>query len=104
MAGICGPHRLETANPERIRFHHSANVLRSRSTTLGIIEYGTDVVVDIQDTERFSSYSLSLPLCGEQELSKDGRLLRSDRGQGVIIAPTKARCWPSLETVASCRW
>ena len=39
MAGICGPHRLETANPERIRFHHSANVLRSRSTTLGTVSY-----------------------------------------------------------------
>ncbi|MDC7813036.1 MULTISPECIES: AraC family transcriptional regulator [Pseudomonas] len=91
MAGICGPHRLETANPERIRFHHSANVLRSRATTLGIIEYGTDVVVDIEDTERFSSYSLSLPLCGEQELSKDGRLLRSDPDQGVIIAPNESQ-------------
>lgn len=91
MSGICGPHRLETATPERIRFHHSANVLRSRSTTLGIIEYGTDVIVDIEDTERFSSYSLSLPLCGEQELSKDGRLLRSDPDQGVIIAPNESQ-------------
>nr|BFD39506.1 AraC family transcriptional regulator [Pseudomonas sp. FFPRI_1] len=91
MAGICGPHRLVTSNPERIRFHHSANVLRSRSTTLGIIEYGTDVRVDIEDPERFSSYSLSLPLCGEQELNKDGRRLRSDRDLGVIIAPNESQ-------------
>ena len=31
MSGICGPHRLETATPERIRFHHTANVFKSRS-------------------------------------------------------------------------
>jgi len=35
MSGICGPHRLETATPERLRFHHSANVFKSRATTLG---------------------------------------------------------------------
>lgn len=70
MSGICGPHRLETTTPERLRFHHSANVFKSRATTLGVIEYGTDVTIDIEDAEHFSSYSLSLPLVGEQELSK----------------------------------
>jgi AraC-like DNA-binding protein len=91
MSGICGPHRLETASPERIRFHHSANVFRSRATTLGTIEYGTDVTVDIEDAERFSSYSLSLPLCGEQELSKDGVRLMSNPDQGVIISPNESQ-------------
>jgi len=91
MSGICGPHRLETANPERIRFHHNANVFKSRATTLGTIEYGTDVRVDIEDAERFSSYSLSLPLSGEQELSRDGRLLKSNRDQGVIISPNESQ-------------
>lgn len=100
MSGICGPHRLETATPERIRFHHSAHVLRSRATTLGIIEYGTDVVVDIEDIERFSSYSLSLPLCGQQELSKDGRLLHSDSAHGVIIAPNESQ---ALAISGDCR-
>lgn len=89
MSGICGPHRLETATPERIRFHHSANVFKSMATTLGTIEYGTDVTVDIEDVEHFSSYSLSLPLVGEQELRKNGSLLRSDRDQGVIISPNE---------------
>ena len=89
MSGICGPHRLETATPERIRFHHSGNVFKSMATTLGTIEYGTDVTVDIEDAEHFSSYSLSLPLVGEQELRKNGALLRSDRDQGVIISPNE---------------
>jgi len=89
MSGICGPHRLQTATPERIRFHHSANVFKSRATTLGIIEYGTDVTIDIEDAEHFSSYSLSLPLVGEQELSKNGERLSSNRDQGVIISPNE---------------
>lgn len=89
MSGICGPHRLVTSTPERIRFHHSANTFKSMATTLGTIEYGTDVTIDIEDPERFSSYSLSLPLVGEQELSKNGRVVRSDRDQGVIISPNE---------------
>ncbi|WP_025858016.1 helix-turn-helix domain-containing protein [Pseudomonas sp. CHM02] len=89
MSGICGPHRLATATPERLRFHHSANVFKSRATTLGVIEYGTDVTIDIEDAEHFSSYSLSLPLVGEQELSKNGERLSSNRDQGVIISPNE---------------
>ncbi|MGY2183855.1 AraC family transcriptional regulator [Pseudomonas agarici] len=89
MSGICGPHRLVTATPERIRFHHSANVFKSMATTLGTIEYGTDVTVDIEDAEHFSSYSLSLPLVGEQELSKNGSVVKSNRDQGVIISPNE---------------
>lgn len=64
MSGICGPHRLQTSTPERIRFHHSANVFKSMATTLGTLSYGTDVTIDIEDAEHFSSYSLSLPLVG----------------------------------------
>jgi AraC-like DNA-binding protein len=89
MSGICGPHRLVTTTPERIRFHHSANVFKSMATTLGTIEYGTDVTVDIEDPEHFSSYSLSLPLVGEQELSKNGSVVKSNRDQGVIISPNE---------------
>ncbi|HJR29716.1 MAG TPA: helix-turn-helix domain-containing protein [Pseudomonas sp.] len=89
MSGICGPHRLVSATPERIRFHHNANMFKSMATTLGTIEYGTDVTIDIEDVEHFSSYSLSLPLSGEQELSKAGSVVRSDRDQGVIISPNE---------------
>jgi len=100
MSGICGPHRLQTATPERIRFHHSANVFKSRATTLGIIEYGTDVTIDIEDAEHFSSYSLTLPLVGEQELSKNGVRLSSNRDQGVIISPNEHQV---LEISGDCR-
>lgn len=100
MSGICGPHRLTTATPERIRFHHSANVFKSRATTLGIIEYGTEVTIDIEDAEHFSSYSLSLPLVGEQELNRGGERLSSNRDQGVIISPHENQL---LAISADCR-
>lgn len=100
MAGICGPHQLDASRPNRIRFHHSGNVLRSMSTTLGIIEYGTDVTVAVADVEGFNSYSLSLPLCGEQELRCDGAALRSDRDQAVIVAPNRSQ---ELSIAGDCR-
>lgn len=89
MSGICGPHRLQTATPERIRFHHVANVFKSRATTLGVIEYGAEVTIGIDDVENFSSYSLSLPLVGEQRLSKNGLRLSSHHGQALIVSPNE---------------
>ncbi|VVQ13148.1 hypothetical protein PS914_05439 [Pseudomonas fluorescens] len=87
MAGICGPHLLKTSHPNRIQFHHSGNVLKSMSTTLGVIEYGTDVTVGIDDAEHLNSYSLSLPLVGEQHLSKNSCQVTSDRDCAIIISP-----------------
>ena len=87
MSNICGPHHLKAAKPERIQFHHSGNVLPSMSTTLGYVEYGTDVTIGVGDEMNLNCYSLSLPLAGEQELVKSGHLLRSDRDWGVIVSP-----------------
>ncbi|MBT8766904.1 AraC family transcriptional regulator [Pseudomonas boanensis] len=87
MSDICGPHLLKASQPNRIQFHHSGNVLRSMSTTLGYVEYGTDVVIGIGEETNLNCYSVSLPLSGEQELAKSGRLLRSDRDHGVIVSP-----------------
>lgn len=87
MANICGPHNLKAARPERIQFHHSGNVLPSMSTTLGYVEYGTDVTIGVGDEFNLNCYSLSLPLAGEQELDKSGQRLLSDRDRGVIISP-----------------
>lgn len=87
MSNICGPHHLKAARPERIQFHHSGNVLPSMSTTLGYVEYGTDVTIGVGEELNLNCYSLSLPLSGEQELAKSGHLLRSDRDSGVIVSP-----------------
>jgi AraC-like DNA-binding protein len=87
MAGICGPHELQTSQPNRIQFHHKANVFKSMSTTLGRMEYGTDVTIGVEDAEHLNCYSLSLPIRGSQELVKDGRRLYSNQDQGLIVTP-----------------
>ena len=91
MSGICGPHRLHAAEPGAVCFQHAGSVLKGLSTTLGCIEYGTEVTIDIVEVERFNSYSLSLPLSGEQELSVAGRHLRSDSRRGVIVSPNQSQ-------------
>lgn len=100
MSAICGPHQLKASRPGRIQFRHSANVLQSMSTTLGIIEYGTDVTVDIADVDSFNSYSISLPLCGEQELTRGGERLYSNPDYGVIVAPNESQ---ELNIAGNCR-
>ncbi len=100
MSDICGPHHLVASRPGRLHFRHSASVLRSMSTTLGIIEYGTDVTVDIAEPQTFNSYSVSLPLCGEQELVKNGERLHSNRDYGIIVAPNESQ---ALSIAGDCR-
>lgn len=100
MSAICGPHRLQTTMPERFRFNHVANVFKSRATTLGVIEYGAEVSIGIEDVENFSSYSLSLPLVGEQELRKNGLRLSSNSSQAVIVSPNERQV---LEISGDCR-
>lgn len=100
MSEICGPHLLQASTPNRIQFHHSGNVLKSMSTTLGHIEYGTDVTIGVADNEYLSSYSLSLPLVGEQELNLGGKLLLSDRDRAVIVSPHDSQ---ELAIAGNCR-
>ncbi|WP_193551515.1 AraC family transcriptional regulator [Pseudomonas ovata] len=100
MAGICGPHLLDTRYPSRIRFQHSGNVLKSMSTTLGVIAYGTDVTIGIEDAEHLNSYSLSLPLSGAQHLSKQGFEVTSDPDHAIIISPHEGQ---ALSIEGDCR-
>lgn len=87
MEEVCGPHSLQSSQPERVSFRHSARVFRSYATTLGTMEYGADVRIGVEGSEQLDSYSLSLPLSGEQELIYVGRRIQSNRGIGVIISP-----------------
>ena len=84
MANICGPHELKASCPQRMHFQHAGNVLKSMSTVIGYIEYGTDVTIDI-DASVLNSYSISLPISGEQELRKSNGLLMSDSDNGLIV-------------------
>lgn len=86
MVNICGPHELKVAAPQRLHFQHYGNVLRSMSTVIGYVEYGTDVTIDI-DASVLNSYSISLPISGEQELRKLNGSLMSDSKNGLIVSP-----------------
>jgi AraC-like DNA-binding protein len=55
------------------------------STVIGYIEYGTDVTIDI-DASVLNSYSISLPISGEQELRRPNGLLMSDSENGIIVS------------------
>lgn len=87
MAAICGPHWLTASSPQRIQFHHSASRLRPMGTVIGNIQYGTDVTVGVEDVSSLTSYSISLPLTGEQELVKDQQRFVSNRDFGLIVSP-----------------
>lgn len=87
MSAICGPHWLKVDSPSRLQFQHSGNVLKSMSTTMGFVEYGTDVTVGIDTETPLNCYSVSLPVSGQQELAVRGERLTSDRDTGIIISP-----------------
>lgn len=87
MAAICGPHFLKASSPKQLQFHHSANRLRSLGTVVGSIEYGTDVTVGVEDASCLNSYSISLPLSGEQELIKGNQRYHSTQDFGLIVSP-----------------
>ncbi|MDN0083203.1 helix-turn-helix domain-containing protein [Crenobacter sp. SG2305] len=100
MASICGPHGLEVQAPQRLQFQHSGNVLRSMATTLGYVEYGTDVTIVVRDEAPLNCYSVSLPLVGQQELSVQGQLLQSNQDKGLILSPLDSQ---ALTIAGDCR-
>ncbi|MCW3478424.1 helix-turn-helix domain-containing protein [Neisseriaceae bacterium JH1-16] len=100
MASICGPHWLEVRAPQQLQFHHSGSVLRSMATSLGYVEYGTDVTVSVHDDAPLNCYSISLPVVGQQELSTRGQLFQSDQDRGVIVSPHETQ---ALTIAGNCR-
>lgn len=100
MAAICGPHWLQVRSSDPLQFHHSGTVLRSTATSLGYIEYGTDVTVSVRDGAPLNCYSVSLPLTGQQELAAQGRLWLSDQDKGLIVSPHESQ---ELAIAGNCR-
>ncbi|WP_223461993.1 AraC family transcriptional regulator [Pseudomonas sp. GL-RE-19] len=100
MERVCGPHFLWTPKPQNIKFRHSAKVFNSFSTTLGVMEYGADVSIKIEDSNYLNSYSLSLPILGEQELSKNGHLFSSDCRRGLVVSPHETQ---ELHMAGNCK-
>lgn len=100
MASICGPHGLQVRSPKKLQFHHSGTVLRSMASTLGYVEYGTDVTVSVHNEAPLNCYSVSLPLTGQQELAAHGRLWLSDQDRGLVLSPHERQ---DLTIMGNCR-
>ena len=87
MADICGPHGLKAHSNRPLHFRHSGNTLQSRSTILGCVEYGADVSILINEQTPLHSFSISLPISGQQELSVQGETILSTPDAGTVLAP-----------------
>lgn len=83
MRGINGPHELEVPRPRELAFRHEGTALGN--VALGIIEYSTRVNIRIDDLAH--SYSISLPLAGEQHIEYLRQEFASDTRVGAIISP-----------------
>ncbi|MFC5769777.1 AraC family transcriptional regulator [Thauera sinica] len=100
MAGICGPHHLESRRSGSLGFVHDAVRLPTLGTVLGQIRYGSDVTIGIDRDVQLDGYSLSLPLEGSQILRSRGEKHRSDAGGGVVVSPFADQ---ELDISADCR-
>lgn len=83
MRGINGPHELEVPRPRDLAFRHEGTALGN--VALGVIEYSTRVNIRIDDLAH--SYSISLPLTGEQHIEDKRYEFASDARMGTIISP-----------------
>jgi len=100
MADICGPHSLQASADRHLDFEHSANRLSALSTVVGRIQYGTEVVIGVDAGSALRSYSISLPLDGEQALQQGRQMLHSDPRVGLIVSPFEHQ---RLSIAANCQ-
>lgn len=83
MSLICGNHELGTSNRNQLEFEYSGIRLPTKKITIGCISYGTSVSINI---DSLGSYSISLPLQGQQQLQSGGAYFKSDHNQGLIVS------------------
>lgn len=100
MADICGPHGLKAHSNRPLHFRHSGSTLQSRSTNLGCVEYGADVSILVNEQTPLHSFSISLPITGEQELSVQGETILSTPDVGTVLAPNVRQ---ELQIAGNCR-
>lgn len=100
MRRVCGPHELMVEPGRSLRFVHAGDRLGALSTAIGCIEYGADVRIGIDDSCPLDSYSISLPLVGDQELRLGNAVFGSDPERGLIIDPSACQ---ELSISGDCR-
>ncbi|WP_035572381.1 AraC family transcriptional regulator [Halomonas halocynthiae] len=83
MRSINGPHALDVPRPRDLSFRHEGTTLGNLS--IGILEYATNVHIQVQDLAH--SYSISLPLGGSQSIEHQQDEFISDCATAAIISP-----------------
>ncbi|MGF6392191.1 hypothetical protein QFZ86_001080 [Pseudomonas plecoglossicida] len=85
-ATLNGPHALEVPKPGELDFRHHGTIIGNAA--IGVIEYSTLVSVKIRDLEE--SYSINLPVYGEQSIEHQGKAFVSNPSVGVILSPNQS--------------
>ena len=83
MSNICGHHHLETTYRDTLDFHYDGLRLPSKNLTIGSIQYGANVAINISNLR---AYSISLPIQGTQLLSFRGEHYHSNQENGLIVS------------------
>ncbi|VVM95652.1 HTH-type transcriptional activator RhaR [Pseudomonas fluorescens] len=86
MLNINGPHDLEVPKPRELDFRHHGTIIGNAA--IGVIEYSTLVSVKIENLEQ--SYSVNLPLYGEQSIEHQGSSFVSNSSVGAILSPNQS--------------
>ncbi len=86
MLSINGPHALEVPKPGELDFRHHGTIIGNAA--IGVIEYSTLVSVKIRDLEE--SYSINLPVYGEQSIEHQGKAFVSNPSVGVVLSPNQS--------------
>lgn len=84
---LCGRHSVRIASPGRFEFSYSGHLLRGMSTTVGYVQYGSDIRVEVAAGELCTTYNISLPVEGEQQIMQPHGPLRSDADHGIAVSP-----------------
>lgn len=98
MNQICGQHDLIVKNTRQLSFQHEYIRLSEQAMALGYVQYGTDAT--ILNEKKLRCYSISLPICGEQELSFQSQQILSTPELGLILNPQEEQ---TLSIAGNCK-
>ncbi|MBJ9986009.1 AraC family transcriptional regulator [Acinetobacter sp. S40] len=97
MSNICGEHRLDTISRDTLNFHYDGMRLPHKKLAIGTISYGANVAINIS---HLKAYSISLPIHGQQTLTKAGVHYLSNEKSGLIVSNAE---WQDLVIDKDCK-
>lgn len=96
MSNFIGLQGLRVNNSDAFKFSSSAQ--QFSSADLNLIEYGTNVTVELEELTDY--YTVILPVAGTVKLRLGDKLMTSDTDNAIIVSPTASA---NLEISSDCR-